>query len=229
PDDLEFVKKSMGDALNGAPYNLDFRIWHNDGSERWMQGCGEIGLDSEGNAARFFGTVQDITPRKQLEKELQQQNSRLDRLVQERTTELEKKSKNLEEMNIALNVLLQKRTEDNQRLQDLMVSNIKNLISPYVEKIRSNSANAKIYLLLDIIEKHLHEILSPLLTNMQQFNLTPKELQVATMVRDGKTTKEIAEVLGVETASIDTHRNNIRKKLGLNRKVNLQAKLQSLS
>jgi DNA-binding CsgD family transcriptional regulator len=48
------------------------------------------------------------------------------------------------------------------------------------------------------------------------------------MVKDGKRTKEIAEVLGVETSSIDAHRNRIRKKLALSRNVNLQSKLQSL-
>jgi DNA-binding CsgD family transcriptional regulator len=48
------------------------------------------------------------------------------------------------------------------------------------------------------------------------------------MVKDGKITKDIAEILGVETSSIDAHRYSIRKKLGLNRNVNLQLKLQSL-
>jgi len=125
-------------------------------------------------------------------------------------------------------VLLQKREEDKRQVEELIVSNIKNLVYPYIEKMRNDLPNAKQNLLLSIIETHLNELLSPLLKKLQQFNLTPKEVQVAAMVKDGKTTKEIAKVLGVATSSIDAHRNSIRKKLGLSREANLQSKLQSL-
>ena len=152
----------------------------------------------------------------------------LEHLIGERTAELEMRSTNLVEMNTALNVLLQKREEDKRQVEELIVTNIKSLVYPYVKKMRNDIPNAKQNLLLDIIETHLNELLSPLLKYLQQFNLTPKEVQVAAMVKDGKTTKEIAEVLGVATSSIDAHRNSIRKKLGLNRSVNLQSKLQSL-
>ena len=152
----------------------------------------------------------------------------LEHLIGERTAELEMRSTNLVEMNTALNVLLQKREEDKRQVEELIVTNIKSLVYPYVEKMRNDIPNAKQNLLLDIIETHLNELLSPLLKYLQQFNLTPKEVQVAAMVKDGKTTKEIAAVLGVETSSIDAHRNSIRKKLGLTRKANLQSKLQSL-
>ncbi len=66
--------------------------------------------------------------------------------------------------------------------------------------MRNDLPNAKQNMLLDIIETHLNELLSPLLKYLQQFNLTPKEVQVAAMVKVGKTTKEIAEVLGVATS-----------------------------
>jgi PAS domain S-box-containing protein len=171
--------------------------------------------------------AEDITERKQFEEDLRQYTDKLEKLVRERTTELEMRNKSLEEMNTALNVLLQKREEDKRRVEEVIVSNIKSLVYPYIEKMQNDSPNAKQHLLLSIIETHLNELLSPLLKTLQQFNLTPKEVQVAAMVKDGKTTKEIAAILGVETSSIDAHRNSVRKKLGLSRNANLQSKLQS--
>ena len=68
PDDLEFVRRSMGDALKGKPYDLDFRIRRpDDGTERVVHANGEVAWDVEGQPILFFGTVQDITERKQAE------------------------------------------------------------------------------------------------------------------------------------------------------------------
>ena len=65
---------------------------------------------------------------------------------------------------------------------------------------------------LDIIDAHLNDITTPLLKNMRQFNLTPKEIEVAALVRQGKSTKEIAKILGKASGSVSIHRKNIRKK-----------------
>jgi len=83
---------------------------------------------------------------------------------------------------------------------------------------------------LSILETNLNEIVSPFLHTIRQLNLTPRETQIASLIKDGKTTKEIAEIIGVATSSIDTYRNNIRSRLGLNnKKVNLQSYLQSIT
>ena len=50
------------------------------------------------------------------------------------------------------------------------------------------------------------------------------------MVMFGKTTKDIAKALSRETSTIDFHRNNIRRKLGLEgRDQNLRSHLLSIS
>jgi len=58
---------------------------------------------------------------------------------------------------------------------------------------------------------------------------TPVEFQVANFVKNGKTTKEMAKLLGVATSTIDTYRDSIRKKLGIkNRKINLKTYLVNI-
>ena len=53
---------------------------------------------------------------------------------------------------------------------------------------------------------------------------------VDSLIREGKTTKEIAEVLNSSPGAIDFHRNNIRNKLGLkNKNANLRSYLLSLA
>ena len=60
-------------------------------------------------------------------------------------------------------------------------------------------------------------------------SLTPKEIQIADYIREGKISKEIAEILNLSCKAIEYHRNSIRKKLELrNTKTNLQAFLDGL-
>lgn len=54
--------------------------------------------------------------------------------------------------------------------------------------------------------------------------MTPQEIQVASLVKDGRTSKDIAKILDVSEATINFHRKNLRDKLGLKGK---QANLRS--
>lgn len=171
----------------------------------------------------------DITERKRTEEELRKHRDMLGELVKERTGELENKSRTLEELNVALKVLLRQVQEDREKLEQRLVSNVRKLVLPYVEKIKKGRVDERIHPYLDIVERNLHEIISPFLHSVQQLNLTPREIQVAALIKDGKTTKEIAETIGIGPSSVNTHRNNIRGKLNLNnKKVSLRTYLQSL-
>jgi DNA-binding CsgD family transcriptional regulator len=183
---------------------------------------------ADGNPGGLIGMLVDISERKKVEDELAKYRENLEQLVQERTHDLESKTKALEEVNIALKVLLQHREEDRKELEDRFVTNVQNLIIPFAEKMKNTNLDERQLAYLDIIETHLKDITSSMITKFNQLNLTPTEVEVASLIKEGKATKEIAKIMGTATSSIDTHRNNIRKKLGINKEnVNLRSYLQS--
>ena len=107
--------------------------------------------------------------------------------------------------------------------------NVKELILPYVEKLKKSRLDAGQTSNLNILETNLQEITSPILRKLQRFDLTPKEIEVVSYLKDGRTTKQIAELLGVSPRAVEFHRYNIRKKLGLDRmKTNLRTYLLSI-
>ena len=145
---------------------------------------------------------------------------------------LEEQKQSLEEANIALKVLLKQREDDRLELEKKVLSNVKELVLPYVEKLKNSRLRPKDRTLAEIIETHLHDIISPLLQKFSHARilLTPQETQVAALVKDGRTSKEIADILNVSEATINFHRKNLREKFGLKGKqANLRSYLLSIS
>ncbi len=207
----------------GKEYPVDLR--RKDGSIRHTLVTSAARFDANGDLIGFQGTIRDVTEQRRNEEELRKYREELEIMVAERTRELEDKTKNLEDVNTTLNVLLKKRDQDKKNLEENFVANIGSMVLPYLENMRKNNLDAQQQVCLNTVEKNLNEMTSPLLKNIRQFNLTPREVQIAYLIRDGKTTKNIAETLGIVEGSIATHRRNIRKKLGLHRDSNLQSHL----
>ena len=146
--------------------------------------------------------------------------------------ELIEQKQSLEEANIAMKVLLKQRQEDKLELEKKVLNNVKDLVLPYVEKLKKSRLKAKDRTLVDIIDTHLQDIISPLLQRFAnaKIMLTPQEMQVASLVKDGKTSKEIADVLNVSETTINFHRKNLRVKFGLrNKRTNLRSYLLTIS
>ena len=151
--------------------------------------------------------------------------------MEKRTKELEIKTNSLEEVNTALKVLLKKREEDKKNLEDNVLSNVNNLILPYLDKIKKTTLDNNQQTYLEVLESNVNEIISPFTHKLSSkyMNLTPAEIQVADFVKHGKRTKEIASLLNISVKTIESHRESIRKKLGLkNKKTNLRSYLLSL-
>ena len=145
---------------------------------------------------------------------------------------LEEQKQSLEEANIALKVLLKQRDDDKLELEKKVLSNVKELVLPYVEKLKNSRLRPKDKTLAEIIETHLNDIISPLLQKFSHARilLTPQETKIAALVKDGKTSKEIADILNVSEATVNFHRKNLRDKFGLKGKqANLRSYLLSIS
>jgi PAS domain S-box-containing protein len=209
--------------------------------------------DKEDKSIAVLEISRDITEQKNAK-------DTLERLVTERTAEVSKKNKQLageakksksaeaalrrkgrelhlhslklQQLNAALKVLLKQREDDRRDLEEKVLSNVKHLINPALETLKKRKLDPDSKTYLDILESNLKNIISPFShTLSSKFqNFTPAEIKVANMIRNEKTTKEMAEFMGVSESAINHHRYHIRSKLGiLTQKINLRSHLLSLS
>ena len=197
----------------GFVRNFEVLCRRKDGQRIWISINIRAVKDNNNRILFYEGTLVDITERKMIQ------------------DDLENKSRSLEETNAALRVLLKQREEDKTDLEEKVLHNIKELVLPYVDKLRAGQQN-KDTVIVDIVESNLNEILSPFIKSMasKYANFTPKEIQIADLMKKGKTTKEISTILNLSPRTIDIDRYNIRRKLNINKKkVNLQSYLLSLT
>jgi len=162
----------------------------------------------------FIINSSNITRQKLLEKELKKQQS------------------SLEETNITLKVLLKRIEKERLLFQENLSTNILCNIEPYMKKLRQSPLDKDQKRTLDILDQNIKDMASPLIYSVMTMNLrlTPAEMQISNFIRQGYSSKEIAELLNISPATIDKHRKNIRKKLGItNKKQNLRSVLSSLS
>jgi len=205
----------------GRVDDFEIRLLDRQGSLFTCAITAEI-LPAEGDRPpRLVGSLRDITKRKRAEDELKM-----------REEELAIQSANLLELNAALKVLLRQREEDRTELEERVLSNVRTAILPYLEKLKAGPMTKRQRDCLAALESHIREIVSPFLHRVSQsyFDLTPQEIAVADLVKSGKTTKEIGAVLGISVRTVDSHRNSIRKKVGIrNRGTGLRSFLMKLS
>jgi PAS domain S-box-containing protein len=148
-----------------------------------------------------------------------------------REKELHTKTKSLEEVNTALRVLLKRRDEDKIELEEKVLSNVKELVVPYLEKLKKSRLDERQRAYANILQSNLDNIVSSFSHSLSSryLNLTPAEIRVANLVKQGKTTKEIADLLNLSSKTIGAQRESIRNKLGIkNKKANLRTYLSSL-
>jgi PAS domain S-box-containing protein len=201
------------------PQPDEVKIITKSGEIKWLEYVFRL-IDYEGSPAILLSGF-EITQRKKFAVTLR-----------EKEKNLAQQARRLEETNIALKVLVEFREEETKELRERTLANVKRSIYPYIEKLEKSRLNQINKVYLDIIKSNLDNLISPYAKNLfpKFLGLTPTELQIADLIKLGKTTKEIAVLLNVSARAIDFHRNNLRKKLGLkNRKTNLRSYLLSLS
>ena len=146
--------------------------------------------------------------------------------------DLEMKKIQLEETNTALKVLIKNAEQEKLELEEAMAANILTLVEPHLDKLKRSGVDNRQASSIKIIESTLNNLVSPFVRTSIAMNLklSPAEIQVANLIKQGKTSKQIAELLGLSSQTIDKHRSHIRKKIGVtNKDISLRELLTSKS
>jgi PAS domain S-box-containing protein len=223
-------RKIWTEMVPGTPVSFEGLVQGKDGST--FPADIRLSLIAFDGEHLIMALVRDMTDRKRLEAALKRVNEDLEGQVEERTKELNAKTRRLEEFNSALKVLLKQREEDKKELEESILMNVRNLILPYIEKLRRSRLSGDQNTWLVILESHLETITSPFAKRLSEkfLGLTPLEVQAANLIREGRTSKEIAESLCISENTVSSHRFHIRTKLGLrNKKINLRSYLKTIN
>jgi FixJ family two-component response regulator len=147
-----------------------------------------------------------------------------------REEEITEKNSELSNLNATLNTFLKRRGEEHEQIRDKIALETKKMVLPLLEKAKKKSSGSvKDYLeavhsnLLEVFAKHARSSV------IATANLAPRELQVIHYLRQDKSSKEIAALLGLSVRTIEYYRAKIRKKLRIQKqKKNLKKFLMSL-
>jgi DNA-binding CsgD family transcriptional regulator len=209
-------RKKLSDLITNSQ---EFLTYTRTGEPVWVE-INARSVIEKGKPVAIHGIARNITERKRMEAALKK-----------REQELEEKSRNLQDANAALRVLLKRREDDKIELEEKVICNVRELILPYLENLKITPLDSQQLNQLNILERNTNEIISPFLRTLSTRypNLTPMEIKVINFIKEGRTTKEMAELLSASARTVEVHRDNIRKKLGLrNKKANLKSHLMAL-
>ena len=144
-------------------------------------------------------------------------------------SELESRNRELHDLGLALNAILDERVKSSQQIEATIVANIRELVFPYLEKLKRTPLSDSQAAYVRKMEVNLNDIASPLLQGVARghTDLSPVEMRVARLIQDGKSSSEIAKILGISINTVLSHRYHLRTKLGLkNEKINLRSFLK---
>jgi DNA-binding CsgD family transcriptional regulator len=149
--------------------------------------------------------------------------------LQETNRQLSLERKALQESNTALRIVLARIEQEKQEIHRDIKMNVEKILMPILHALVVQLPPAQTKY-VEMLQTNLEEITSPFVSqlSLSYHSMTPTEIAICNMIRNGMHTKEIAEARGVAEATINRHREKIRRKLKItNQDVNLATFLQS--
>jgi PAS domain S-box-containing protein len=215
PEQQKKVKNLINDILKiGIRKNAEYTLINKAGQKFPGELSGVVLPGVTSNLSTLMIIINDISTLVEAHKELLDAN---ESLILDRRT--------LAEKNIALGEILNQVEKNRTQIGQQIQSNINKVIAPLLNKI-SEKIDPRSKKDLDKIKSSINEITSSFVRSLEiKFSgLTPREIEIGKMIKEGMSSKEIAESLNVSVETIRNHRKNIRKKLGIaNKKTNLTA------
>lgn len=251
PDERQLVTKNFKKAQkNKDTTSIEFRIITADGEVCWINQICQPVYNDEGHYMGLRGTNQDISKRMRATQALNKAKENLEHQVQERTSllhianielkskqkelihqkaKLERVNEELLETNKAIGVLAKNIDKSRHDMENTFAKIVNSKIMPTVANLRKAKNLKSLTVDLDILVANVQALTSDLTGGMNLMAaLTPSELSIATMIKNGLTSQQISEKLFISLHTVKTHRRNIRKKLNLkNSRINLESYLQS--
>jgi len=135
----------------------------------------------------------------------------------------------LQESNTALRTVLARIEQEKQEIHKDINMNVEKVLMPILHALAQQLSPAQRNY-VDILQTNLEEITSPFISRLSHsyHSMTPTEIAICNFIRNGMSTKEIADIRCVSEATIHRHREKIRRKLNIvNKDVNLATFLQS--
>jgi len=149
--------------------------------------------------------------------------------LQDINKQLSLERKALQESNAALRTVLTRIEEEKNEIYRDIKTNVDKILMPILIAMSLELPHTQSKY-IEMLRTNLEEITSQFVSHLSSsyHSLTPMEITICNMIRNGIRTKEIAQIRGVSMATINRHRENIRRKLKItNDDVNLATYLQS--
>jgi len=219
PEDLEAARAAWTLALEtGTEQKAEFRLRRAaDGMYRWHAGHMVPQHDDRGRLVMFLGTCTDIHERKEAEASLRQREADL---IASRQAE--------ENKNIALGEVIAQIGVEKNRIRAEVAASVRENVMPLLDRLAVAEGDAS---QIRLLRKSLEDLAGPSGGGFLDaaMVLSPKEKEICRMVKGGLSSKEIAGMLNLSPQTVEKHRKNIRKKLGIaSRRVNLGSYLDTL-
>jgi PAS domain S-box-containing protein len=205
----EKAKAIIAEALEGRPQNFEWRHLRSDGKPFDVRvSLNKVEIEKK---TYLQAIIHDITAKKKAEEEILRKNVQL------------------EEKTIAFREAIEQVRLEKERIETQIQANVEHLILPLLNKMRERGSQLD-SLYLDLLQENIKSMTSGFAREIteKEKSLTQREIEICNMIVSGFATKEIAGSLNISARTVETHRANIRKKLGIKKRMNLATYLKTL-